>query len=154
MKRTIAIIMGGYSSEVEISLMSGNVVYQQLSKERYTAYKVHILKEKWVAVIDGTEYPINKHDFSFQYQGKHVTFDCVFNAIHGTPGEDGKVQAYFDMLNIPYTSCGQDTSALTFNKHLCNKFISSYGIRVADSITLFKEEQVYKDEIIQTQKHQ
>ena len=90
MKKNIAIIMGGFSSEVNISLKSGGVVYNNLDIQKYNPFKVHILKEKWVVVDENGEYPIDKNDFSTTVDGLKITFDCVFNAIHGTPGEDGK----------------------------------------------------------------
>ena len=106
MKKNIAIIMGGYSSEVEISLKSGNVVYQNLSKEKYNAYRVHILKNKWVALNeDNEEFPINKHNFSTEINGKNIQFDAVFNAIHGNPGEDGTILAYFDLIGLKTYFC-------------------------------------------------
>ncbi|MBT8208918.1 MAG: D-alanine--D-alanine ligase, partial [Eudoraea sp.] len=94
MKKNIAIIMGGYSSEVAISLKSGGVVYTHLNNDTYKAHRIHILKEKWVGLDDtGKEFPVNRHDFSVDFGQGPVTFDCVFNAIHGSPGEDGYMQA-------------------------------------------------------------
>ncbi len=148
MKRTIAIIMGGYSSEVEISLMSGNVVYQHLPKATYTAYKVHILKEKWVAVVDAVEYPINKHDFSFDFNGKRITFDCIFNAIHGHPGENGTILAYFDLLGLKHTSAPFYQMALTFNKRDTLSVVKEYGIKAATSFYLNKGDYIDTDAII------
>ena len=99
MKKNIAIIMGGYSSEVNISLKSGNVVYKHLNKEKYNAYRVHVLKEKWVALdYESNEYQINISDFSFIKNDEHITFDCVFNAIHGNPGENGMILSYLPDL--------------------------------------------------------
>lgn len=99
MKKNIAIVMGGYSSEVEISLISGNVAYKNISKIHYNTYRVHILKDKWVALDhENNEFPINRHDFSCTIHGETIKFDCVFNAIHGTPGEDGKLLAYFELI--------------------------------------------------------
>ncbi len=148
MKRTIAIIMGGYSTEVEISLLSGNVVYQYLSKEKYTAYKVHILKEKWVAVVGAVEYPINKHDFSFNYNGNRITFDCVFNAIHGHPGEDGTILAYFDLLGLKHTSAPFYQMALTFNKRDTLSVVKEYGIKAATSFYINKGNPIDTDAIV------
>src|SRR5210317_1866041 len=106
MKKNIAIIMGGYSSEYQISLKSGNVVYETLDTSKYKAYRIHIFENRWVYVDDNDEeYPIDKNDFSINVSNYKVTFDCVFNAIHGSPGEDGFMQAYFKLLNIPQTSC-------------------------------------------------
>jgi len=128
--------MGGYSSEVEISLKSGNVVYQHLNKEKYNVYKVHILKDKWVVIDNNKEYPINKHDFSFMQNGNSITFDCVFNAIHGHPGEDGTILAYFDLLNIKHTSAPFYQMALTFNKRNTLSVVKEYGIKAATSVYL------------------
>ena len=115
--KNIAIIMGGYSSEYKISLISGNVVYQYLDKSKFTGYRIHIFKEKWVYVDEQEqEFPIDRNDFSVTVNGTKITFDAVFNAIHGTPGEDGLMQAYFELLQIPQTSCDYYQSALTFNK--------------------------------------
>lgn len=134
MKKSIAIIMGGYSSEYEISLKSGNVVYESLNKEMYDVFKVHIFENKWV-YIDSKEqeFHIDKNDFSVSIHGNKTTFDCVFNAIHGSPGEDGIMQAYFTLLNIPQTSCDMYQAALTFNKRDCLSVLKPYGIKAAES---------------------
>ncbi len=137
MKKKIAIIMGGYSNEYEISLKSGNVVYETLSSEKYDCYRIHIFKNKWFYVDpDNTEYSINKNDFSVTINNTKITFDCVFNAIHGSPGEDGLMQAYFELLNIPQTSCGMYQAALTFNKRDCLSVLKTYGIKTAASYSL------------------
>ena len=137
MKKNVAIIMGGYSSEYLISLKSGNVVYDTLSKERYNVYCIHIFKDKWVYVTeDSTEYPVNKADFSIEVAGSKINFDCVFNAIHGSPGEDGLMQAYLELLSIPHTSCGMYQAALTFNKRDCLSALKPYGILTANSYFL------------------
>ncbi len=91
---------------------------------------------------------VNKADFSVDKEGEIIHFDAVFNAIHGTPGEDGKLQGYLDMLGIPYTSCGVDTSALSFNKFLCNRFISSFGIKTAASLSFLKDDKIDKNKVI------
>lgn len=141
--------MGGYSSEVEISLKSGNVVYTNLSKEKYNAYRVHILKNKWVALDElANEYPIDKHDFSFQFGGKKITFDCVFNAIHGNPGEDGTILAYFNLIGLKHTSAPFYQMALTFNKRDCLSVVKQYGIKTAASFYLNKGNTINVDEII------
>ncbi|MDG1394534.1 MAG: D-alanine--D-alanine ligase [Flavobacteriaceae bacterium] len=137
MKKNIAIIMGGYSNEYQISLKSGNVVYESLPKTLYNAYCIHIFKDRWVYVADDLqEFPINKADFSINLNGEKINFDCVFNAIHGAPGEDGTIQAYFELLLIPHTSCGMYQAALTFNKRDCLSVLKPYGIRTADSYFL------------------
>lgn len=134
MKKNIAIIMGGFSSEYEISLKSGNVVYQTLNNEKYAAFRIHVFEDKWVYVDDADqEFPVDKNDFSITINQKKITFDCVFNAIHGSPGEDGFMQAYFKLLNIPQTSCDMYQAALTFNKRDCLSVLKPYGIKTAES---------------------
>lgn len=149
MKKNIAIIMGGYSSEYEISLKSGNVVYQSLDSDKYNLFRIHIFKNKWVYVDDAQhEFPIDKNDFSISENGSKTTFDCVFNAIHGSPGEDGFMQAYFKLLNIPQTSCGMYQAALTFNKRDCLSVLKPYGIKTAESYYVNLGDNIDEDAII------
>jgi len=141
--KNIAIIMGGYSSEYKISLISGNVVYQSLDKNKYNGFRIHIFKEKWVYVDDNeSEFPIDRNDFSTTVNGEKINFDCVFNAIHGTPGEDGLMQAYFELLDMPHTSCGYYQAALTFNKRDLLSVLKPYGIKSAISYYLNKGEHI------------
>lgn len=148
--KSIAIIMGGYSSEYQISLKSGNVVYQNLDQTKYKGYRIHIFKEKWVYVDDdNVEYPIDKNDFSVTVNGQKITFDCVFNAIHGTPGEDGLMQAYFELLNIKQTSCDYYQAALTFNKRDMLSVLKPYGIKTATSYYLNEGDAIDVDAIIE-----
>ncbi|MFS4469467.1 D-alanine--D-alanine ligase [Maribacter sp. 2210JD10-5] len=150
MKKNIAIIMGGYSSEYEISLKSGNVVYQYLNKDKFNLYRVHIFNNKWVYVDDEQiETPIDKHDFSVILNGVKTTFDCVFNAIHGTPGEDGLMQSYFELLEIPQTSCSFYQAALTFNKRDLLSVLKSYGIKSAPSYYLNKGDNINENKIVE-----
>ena len=143
MKKNIAIIMGGYSSEYLISLKSGSIVYDNLPTVNYNAYCIHIFKDKWVYVAeDLTEHPVNKADFSIVVAGSKINFDCVFNAIHGSPGEDGTIQAYFELLSIPHTSCGMYQAALTFNKRDCLSALKPYGVLTADSYFLNAEDAI------------
>ncbi|MDI6050286.1 D-alanine--D-alanine ligase [Flavobacterium sp. XS2P24] len=147
--KNIAIIMGGYSSEYKISLISGNVVYQFLDKTKYNGFRIHIFKEKWVYVdTNDTEFPIDKNDFSVTVDGNKITFDCVFNAIHGTPGEDGLMQAYFELLNIAQTSCDYYQAALTFNKRDLLSVLKPYGIKTATSYYLNKGDAINTEEIV------
>jgi len=137
MKQNIAIVMGGYSSEVAISIKSGIVVYNALKNTPYTPYKIHILKEKWVLVTNNNrEFPIDKNDFSTHIDGEKIIFHCVFNAIHGTPGEDGKLLAYFELINLPHTSAPFYQMAVTFNKRDCLSIVKPYGIKTAASYYL------------------
>ncbi|OIQ18803.1 D-alanine--D-alanine ligase [Lacinutrix sp. MedPE-SW] len=149
MKKNIAIIMGGYSSEYQISLKSGNVVYNTLNKEKYNAYRIHIFENKWVYVdANDKEYAIDKNDFSVLVNETKITFDCVFNAIHGSPGEDGFIQSYFKLINLPQTSCDAYQAALTFNKRDCLSVLKPYGILTAESYYLNLGDIINEDQII------
>lgn len=143
--------MGGYSSEVNISLISGSVVYKHLNREKYNPYQVHILKNKWVYVDDDkNEFPIDKNDFSITVNSLKITFDCVFNAIHGTPGEDGKILAYFNLINVKHTSAPFYQMALTFNKRDTLSAVKHYGIATATSIYLNEGDVINTQQIIDT----
>ena len=149
MQKNIAIIMGGYSSEVEISLKSGEVVFESLDRTKYHPFKIHILKGKWVLVQDGSEFLINKDDFSASINGNKIVFDCVFNAIHGHPGENGAILAYFDLLGIPHTSAPFYQMALTFNKRDTLSVVKAYGIKTAISYYLNQGDEIRIKEIIE-----
>ncbi|OCB74847.1 D-alanine--D-alanine ligase [Flavobacterium crassostreae] len=147
--KNIAIIMGGYSSEYQISLISGKVVHRYLDQSKYTGFCIHIFKEKWVYVdADQKEFPIDKNDFSVTVNQTKITFDCVFNAIHGTPGEDGLMQAYFELLQIPQTSCDYYQAALTFNKRDFLSVLKPYGIKSATSYYLNKGDTIQTNQIV------
>jgi D-alanine-D-alanine ligase len=149
MKKNIAIVMGGFSSEVNISLKSGNVVYNHLDRKKYNPFRVHILKEKWVVLDDdANEYSIDKNDFSFKKEGKQFAFDCVFNAIHGAPGENGELLAYFNLIGIKHTSAPFYQMALTFNKRDTLSVVKEYGVKTAISVYLNKGDVVDLDKII------
>jgi D-alanine-D-alanine ligase len=149
MKKNIAIIMGGYSSEYQISLKSGNVVYNSLDKDKFNAYRIHVFKEKWVFVdAFDVEFPMDKNDFSVLVNYTNITFYCVFNAIHGAPGEDGFMQAYFKLIGMPQTSCDAYQSALTFNKRDCLSVLKPYGILTAASYYINLGDTINEDEII------
>ena len=135
----IAIIAGGNSGEYDVSMKSGKLVELHLDRERYHPFFVEIQGQEWVCHLQEKKIPIDKNDFSIHVDGKKTRFDVVFNAIHGTPGEDGKLQGYFDVLGIPYTSSGVTTSALTFNKSFCKKVVASFGIHTAKSVHLLSD---------------
>lgn len=148
-KKNVAIIMGGYSNEYPISINSGNVVYNNLSRDTYNVYRIHILNEKWVYVSDSEEeFAVNKADFSFSDGTNTIYVDVVFNIIHGTPGEDGLMQAYFELLGIPQTSCEHYESALTFNKRDTLSILKNYGVRCANAYYLNEGDKVNKEEIV------
>ena len=147
--KNVAIIMGGYSSEYKISLTSGNVVFNNINRSKFNPYRIHIFKEKWVYVDENdTEFPIDKNDFSVTVNGSKINFDVVFNAIHGTPGEDGLMQAYFELLNIPQTSCDYYQAALTFNKRDMLSVLKPYGIKTAESYYLNLGDEINVDTIL------
>lgn len=142
--------MGGYSSEREISIKSGNVVYQYLDKAMYNAYRIIISKEKWVYLNESNqEFSVDKADFCIELNNKKIHFDCVFNAIHGTPGEDGLLQAYFELLKIPQTSCNHYQAALTFNKRDLLSTLKPYGIQCATSYYLNLGENINENAIVE-----
>lgn len=142
-KKNIAVVMGGYSSEYQISLKSGKVVCDNLNKQLYNVYPIHILKEKWLYVReDAKEIPIDKSDFSIEINHEKVKFDVIFNAIHGHPGEDGLLLAYFELLGIPHTSDTSYKMALTFNKRDCLSVLTPYGIPHAQSIYINKGDKI------------
>ena len=149
MKKNIAIAMGGYSSEYRISINSGNVVYKNLDRDLYQPYRVHIMQKEWFVVADDdTPYPINKSNFTVKIKDKIIVFDCVFNTIHGTPGENGLLQAYLDLVGIPQTSCGFYQAALTFNKRDLISVLRPYGIKTAANYLLNKGDEIDAEEII------
>ena len=147
--KNIAIVCGGNSGEYEISIKSAGVVAANLNREKYTPYLIVVKDSNWYWENEGEKYFIDKNDFSLSVNNEHIKFDGIFNAIHGTPGEDGKLQGYFDMLGLPYTSCDAATSALSFNKYLCNRFINSFGIKTAASISFLRGESVDNKDVIE-----
>ncbi len=148
--KNVAIIMGGYSSEYKISLKSGEVVYNHIDRTKYNLYKIHILTEGWFYVDEqNNRFVVDKNDFSVTVNNEKITFNVVFNAIHGTPGEDGLIQAYLKLLNIPQTSCDYYQSALTFNKRDMLSVLKPYGIKTAISYYLNQGDVIAEDQIIQ-----
>ncbi|HTM65843.1 MAG TPA: D-alanine--D-alanine ligase [Flavipsychrobacter sp.] len=142
MKKNIALLAGGYSGEYVISIQTAETIEKNLDPEVYNTYKIVVTKEAWwYEAADGERISIDKNDFSINLKSGKVNFDCAFIAIHGTPGEDGKMQGYLDMLQIPYTTCNSIVSALTFNKSYCNKVVKSFNVvAIANSVHLIKGE--------------
>jgi D-alanine-D-alanine ligase len=148
MKKNIAIVAGGDSSEYEISIESADQLMGILDKSKYKGYIVSIRNNVWeVQHPSMGNHAIDRNDFSFEYEGVKVIFDCALIAIHGTPGEDGKLQSYFDLLKIPYTTSGVLTSALTFNKYTCKAFLNNFGINTAKAILVRKGSDVQPEYI-------
>lgn len=137
MKRNIAIIAGGDSSEHEVSLRSAAGLYSFMDKERYNITIVQLRGTEWRArITEDTFANIDKNDFSFTYQGNKTIFDSAYITIHGTPGENGLLQGYLDMLRIPYSCCNVLAAAITFNKYTCNHYLQDLGVRISPSILL------------------
>ncbi|HPE35361.1 MAG TPA: D-alanine--D-alanine ligase [Bacteroidales bacterium] len=148
MKKNIAVIAGGDSGEYDISVKSGRMVTHTIDPDKYKVFLINIRGSKWFYEEEDQIYHIDKNDFSLTINDEHIKFDCVFCAIHGTPGENGKMPAYFEMLGIPYTSSDFLTSALTFSKNYCNRVVASYGVKVAASMHFFKHEKPTADDIL------
>ncbi|WPP51407.1 D-alanine--D-alanine ligase [Catalinimonas niigatensis] len=136
MKKNIAVTSGGTSHEYIISMKSATTIMESIDRSRFTPYQVVISKDGWFAHAHGQQYTINKDNFSFTLEGQEITFDFVYNTIHGTPGEDGKIQGYLDLLGIPYSGCDVITSSITFNKNLCKRIAASYGFTTPQSVML------------------
>jgi len=146
----IAVVMGGYSDESVISIRSGQLILNNLDRTKYTPFEVHILPEGWNVLIDGEKFAIDKGDFSFTKDNKKTTFSAVVNTVHGTPGEDGHLQSYWELLNLPYTGCGFYQSALTFNKRDTLSVLSKFNIPRAKSIYLSKGDSITAKDIVDT----
>ena len=150
LKRTIAIVCGGDSSEHDVSLRSAQGLYSFFDKERYNVYIVDMKGLDWhVELHDGTTAKIDRNDFSFVEDGKTVTFDYAYITIHGTPGENGLLQGYFELIGLPYSTSGVLVEAMTFDKFVLNQYLRGYGVSVADSLLIRKgyEEVVSDDEV-------
>ena len=150
-KRNIAIVCGGDSSEHDVSIRSAQGLYSFFDKERYNVYMVDVKGQSWnVDLQNGDTARVDKNDFSFLLDGKRVTFDYAYITIHGTPGENGLMQGYFELLNIPYSTCSVLVEAMTFDKYVLNNYLRGFGVNVADSMLLRRgEEDKYTEEEIE-----
>lgn len=150
MKKNIAIVWGGYSSEIVVSEKSMAGIYSFLDQNLYNVYKVKIDKSGWTSEMDGKEYSVDKNDFSIAFGQDKVKIDFAYITIHGIPGEDGHLQGYLDMLGVPYSTCGLMASALTFNKFICNNFLKNFGFTVAKSVYLSRDSKYSIENIVET----
>lgn len=149
-RKNVAIVCGGDSGEYEISVQSGNVVLKSLNKEKFRPFLIYIKGKEWYLRTSNDEIiNVDKNDFSVSIEGERIVFDVVFNALHGTPGEDGKLLGYLDMLGIPYTSSNHIVSALTFNKDFCKQVVRSVGVALADSVILRRGQPFKANEIVE-----
>jgi D-alanine-D-alanine ligase len=149
-KLRVAVVMGGYSNESVISLRSGQLILQHLDKEKYEIYPVHILQEGWTVELSNQTFPIDKSDFSFLFENNKIHFDVAVNTIHGTPGEDGHLQAYWELIGLPYTGCGFYQSALTFSKRDTLSVLAKFQIPRAKSIYLSEGDEMDANQITET----
>lgn len=150
MKRTIAIVCGGDTSEYQVSLRSAQGIYSFIDKERYALYIVVMHGLEWyVQLPDGERATIQREDFSFRLGEETIKFDFAYITIHGTPGEDGRLQGYFDMLRIPYSCCGVFAASLTYNKFACNQYLKSFGVRIAESMMLRRGQSVSDEDVME-----
>lgn len=147
MKRIIAVIAGGDSAEFGISLQTANHIFATLDKDKYSPYLVVFKGTDWNVKIDEANYPIDRNDFSFTKDSKRIKFDFAYIAIHGTPGENGILQGYLQLMRIPHSTCEVLSSALSFNKHACNSYLKSLGFNFAKSILLKKNQMYSSSEI-------
>lgn len=148
-KKNIAIVAGGDSSEVVVSLKSAAGIYSFMDKEKFNIYIVTIVGNTWqVEWSDKEKIAIDKNDFSFIYGNRKVNFDFAYITIHGTPGENGILQGYFELLNIPYSCCGVLAAAITFNKFTCNQYLKGFGVKVSESLVLRKGQTISSDEVV------
>ncbi len=146
----IAVVMGGYSDESVISLRSGQLILNHLNKDKYQVFEVHILNEGWYVKMDDKKSPINRADFSFDNNGISVKFDVAVNTIHGTPGEDGHLQSYWELIDLPYTGCGFYQSALTFSKRDTLSVLGKFDIPKANSVYVTKGQEIDGEKIAAT----
>lgn len=150
MKRTIAIVAGGDTSEFYVSLRSAQGIYSFIDKDQYTLYIVEMQGLRWeVEMPDGTKVPVDRNDFSFMNGTEKIKFDFAYITIHGTPGEDGRLQGYFDLLHIPYSCCGVLAASITYDKFACNQYLKAFGMRVAESLLLRQGQSVSDEDVIE-----
>ncbi len=147
-KKNIAIVAGGDSSEVVVSLKSAAGLYSFMDKERYNIFIVTIVGKVWQVEWSETEkIAIDKNDFSFEREGQKITFDFAYITIHGTPGENGILQGYFELIGLPYSCCGVLAAAVTFNKFTCNQYLKGFGVKVSESLVLRNGQSVNSEEV-------
>jgi D-alanine-D-alanine ligase len=146
----IAVVMGGYSDESVISLRSGQLILTYLNKDKYQVFEVHILNEGWYVKVEDQKILINRADFSFEHNGNSVKFDVAVNTIHGTPGEDGHLQSYWELIDLPYTGCGFYQSALTFSKRDTLSVLGKFDIPKANSVYVTKGQEIDGEKIAKT----
>jgi D-alanine-D-alanine ligase len=147
MKKNIALLLGGNSAEADISVQSAGKMLKHLDADLFDVYPIKVKGTSWTYINDNKTIEVDKNDFSLTIDGCRIRFDCAVPMIHGTPGEDGLLQAYLELVNVPYTTCGVLTSSLTFNKHACKTYLNSLGILFPKGKLIRKGEKINKQEI-------
>ncbi len=146
-KIKVAVVAGGDSSEYQISILGAQFIIDNLDKATYEPYMVIITKQRWYVEHNNQKSTIDKNNFSFMLNNEQYTFDVAYINIHGTPGENGVLQSYFELIALPYTSCGVDSSVITFNKMVCKRVVSSVGVTTAKDIIITKGDKIDADSI-------
>tara|TARA_B110000967_G_scaffold165139_1_gene172719 strand:- start:1682 stop:2644 length:963 start_codon:yes stop_codon:yes gene_type:complete len=146
--KNIAILTGGDSAECDISILSANTVLKHLNPKFFNSYIIYLKNNNFYTYIKKNKIDVDKSNFSFEIENKCISFDAIFMALHGSPAENGLIQPYFDKLNIPYTSCNAEVSALTFNKYECNKKLKELGFNCANSFFYKKGDSIAEEEVI------
>lgn len=150
MKKNIAVVCGGEQSECEVSKRSAQGLLTFIDSEKYNLYLAILEGQNWRVEIEGKEYKIDRNDFSFtNATGEKIKFDCAYVTIHGIPGEDGRLQGYFEMIGLPYTCCGVLAAAMTYNKYACNHYLQGFGVNIANDIMLRKGDTVSSDDAVE-----
>lgn len=148
MKKNIVVIAGGNSSEYEVSIKSGNHIFSEVDGERYHKYLMVLRGREWFVEIESQKYPVDKNDFSFEYQGEKIDFDFAYITIHGNPGENGMLQGYLDMLGIPYSTCNTLCEAITFDKYTCTNYLNGFGINTTHPVMLVRGQAFDKEAVL------
>lgn len=149
--RRIAIVCGGDSSEMEVSLRSAQGLFSFIDKTNYKVWIVVIQKGRWYVRLDNEKTaPIDKNDFSFNLEGEKIVFDFAWITIHGTPGEDGRLQGYFDLIDLPFSCCGVLAAAITFSKFTCNQYLKGFGVQIAESLLLREGQSISDKDVVET----
>lgn len=136
MKKNVVVIAGGNSSEYEVSIKSGNHIFEEVDGEKYNKHLMILKGRDWHIELDGARYPVDKNDFSFEYKGEKIVFDFAYITIHGNPGENGMLQGYLDMMGVPYSTCSTLCEALTFDKYTCTNYLNGFGINTTHPVML------------------
>lgn len=148
MKKNIVVIAGGNSSEYEISIQSGNHIFSMLDGERYHKYLMTLRGREWKVECKGKTYPVDKNDFSFEWDGQKTVFDFAYITIHGNPGENGMLQGYLDMMGIPYSTCSTLAEAMTFDKYTCTNYLRGFGIQTTRPVMLVRGQAYEAGEVL------